>query len=89
MPGEHKSVLRFIYERNTFAQDKYPSANEVGSKLWIMRGNADKLEGYEAYKRKIRKIINTLEAANMLRRNNNKAKYFINQQFGETPDIFN
>lgn len=89
LPGEHKSVLRFIYERNTFAQDKYPSANEVGSKLWIMRGNADKLEGYEAYKRKIRKIINTLEAANMLRRNNNKAKYFINQQFGETPDIFN
>jgi ATP-dependent DNA helicase RecG len=88
LPGEHKSVLRFIYERNTFAEEKYPSANEVGGKLWIMRGNADKLEGYEAYKRKIRKIINSLEAANMLRRDNGKAKYLINQLFGENPDIF-
>ena len=89
LQGEHKSILRFIYERNTFAEEKYPSANEVGGKLWIMRGNADKLEGYEAYKRKVRKIINNLEAAGMLKRNNGKAQYFINQRFGDTPDLFN
>ena len=88
LPGEHKSVLRFIYERNNFAEDKYPSANEVGGKLWIMRGNADKLEGYEAYKRKVRKIINSLEAGGMLKRDEGKAKYLINQRFGETPDLY-
>ena len=88
LPGEHKSVLGFIYERNTFAEDKYPSANEVGGKLWIMRGNADKLEGYEAYKRKVRKIINSLEEGGMLKRNNGKAQYFINQQFGGEPALF-
>jgi len=89
LPSEHKSVLRFIYERNTFAEEKYPSANEVGGKLWIMRGNGDKLEGYEAYKRKVRKIINSLEDGNMLKRDNGKAKYFINKQFKDiNPNLF-
>jgi ATP-dependent DNA helicase RecG len=88
LPGEHKKVLRFIYETNTFAEEKYPSANEVGGKLWIIYGNANKLEGYEAYKRKVRKIINSLEGAGMLKRDNGKAKYFINKQFKETRDLF-
>ena len=89
LPSEHKAIISFIYERNTFAGEKYPSANKVGDKLWILRGNAAKLEGFEAYKRKVRKIINALEKADMLRRVDGKAEYFVNQQFAAQPNIFN
>lgn len=88
LPIEHKSVLQFIYERNTYAEDKFPSANEVGGKLWIIRGNADKLAGYEAYKRKVRLIINSLEAGGMLIRYNEKAKYLVNKHFKIGDDLF-
>ena len=42
---DYKDVLSFIYEKNTFSLNKYPSANEIGGKIWIKKGNASVLEG--------------------------------------------
>ncbi len=83
LSADQRNVLRYVYERNKFATDKYPSANDVGSKLWVMNGNANKLEGYEAYKRKVRKIINNLENGGMIGRYEGKARYFVVEEFKE------
>jgi len=87
LPSDSKEVLSYIYERNHFASKKYPSANEVGSKLWIRKGNADLLEGYEIYKRKVRNIINKLEKAGMLIRHLAKPEYIVNKDFARQ-DLF-
>ncbi|ASU35666.1 ATP-binding protein [Mucilaginibacter xinganensis] len=86
---DYKDVLSFIYERNTYSLDKYPSANEIGSKIWIKKGNAAILEGYEVYKRKVRNIVNKLEKSSFILRNNNKPEYMINVNYKSLGDLFN
>ncbi|HVW15208.1 MAG TPA: RNA-binding domain-containing protein [Mucilaginibacter sp.] len=85
---DYKEVLFFIYERNTYSLDKYPSANEIGSKIWIKRGNANVLEGYEIYKRKVRNIVNKLEKGLFILRNNGKPEYIINPNYKSLKDLF-
>jgi len=85
---DYKDVLSFIYERNTYSLDKYPSANEIGSKIWIKRGNANILEGYEVYKRKVRNIVNKLEKGGVILRNNDKPEYMINPHYKSVSDLF-
>jgi hypothetical protein len=85
---DYKEILSYIYERNYYSQDKFPSANETGSKLWIKKGNTNKLEGYEVYKRKVRHIINNLENNGFLTRNNNKPEYMVNMNYKPPTTFF-
>lgn len=85
---DYKDVLSFIYERNEYSLDKYPSANEIGSKIWIKKGNANILEGYEVYKRKVRNIVNKLEKSQFILRNNNKPEYKINTNYKSEGGLF-
>jgi ATP-dependent DNA helicase RecG len=86
---DYKDVLSFIYERNIYSLLKYPSANEIGSKIWIKKGNANILEGYEVYKRKVRNIVNKLEKGFFILRNDNKPEYRINPSFVTLENLFN
>jgi hypothetical protein len=86
---DYKDVLSFIYERNTYSLYKYPSANEIGSKIWIKKGNANILEGYEVYKRKVRNIVNKLEKGSFIIRNNDKPEYMINPNYATISTLFN
>ncbi|MBC7552476.1 MAG: putative DNA binding domain-containing protein [Taibaiella sp.] len=76
---DYKDVLAYIYERNNFSAQKYPSANDIGTHLWIKMGNVNKLSGFESYKRKIRLIVSKLEkSGNFLTRKMGKPNYVIN-----------
>jgi predicted HTH transcriptional regulator len=85
---DYKEVLSFIFERNNYSKNKFPSANEIGNKLWVKKGNVNKLEGFEVYKRKVRNIVNKLEKSGFLLRNKHKPEYFINVHYGVN-DLFN
>lgn len=88
LPQDYKDVLSFIYERNNYSVYKYPSANEIGGKIWIKKGNANVLEGYEVYKRKVRNIVNKLEKGAFILRNNSKPEYKINQNYKTLGELF-
>jgi predicted HTH transcriptional regulator len=85
---DYKDVLSFIYERNIYSLDKHPSANEIGSKIWVKKGNANVLEGYEIYKRKVRNIVNKLEKNHFIVRNANKPEYLINSDYKVINSLF-
>lgn len=85
---EGKEVLTSIYEFNNYSKEKYPSANIIGNTLWVKAGNANVLNGFEDFKRRIRKIVNQMEKRGIIKRVNNKALYEINSAFVKRPSIY-
>jgi len=85
---EGREVLTSIYEFNNYSKEKYPSANIIGNTLWAKAGNANVLNGFEDFKRRVRKIVNQMEKRGIIKRVNNKALYEINGTFVKRPSIF-
>lgn len=88
LPGVSRDILNCIYEFNTFSEVKYPSANMVGNALWAKSGNALILNGFEDFKRKIRRSISQMEKRGILLRNENKPRYELNVNFVRRPSIY-
>lgn len=85
---EGKEVLTSIYEFNNYSKEKYPSANLIGNTLWAKAGNENVLNGFEDFKRRVRKIVNQMEKRGIIKRVNNKALYEINSAFVKRPSLF-
>jgi ATP-dependent DNA helicase RecG len=85
---EGRDALTAIYEFNNYSKDKYPSANLIGNTLWAKAGNANVLNGYEDFKRRIRKIVNNMEKRGIIKRVDNKPLYMINSNFQKRPSIY-
>ncbi len=78
---DYREVLSFIYERNKYSLDKYPSASDAGTTLWIKKGNATKLEGYERYKRDVRRIVASLEKNKFITKVGGKSEYIVCSEY--------
>lgn len=85
---EGRDVLTSIYEFNNFSKEKFPSANIIGNTLWAKSGNANILNGYEDFKRRVRKFVNQMEKRGILERVDNKPFYRINNDFKKRPSIY-
>jgi len=75
---EGREVLTCIFEFNNYSKERYPSANIIGNTLWAKAGNANVLNGYEDFKRRVRKIVNQMEKRSILTRAEDKPFYKIN-----------
>lgn len=88
---DRKKVLQTIYLFNTYSLDQYPNANKIGNMIWTQEGKANVLEGFEAFKRKIRLSVNAMEKRKIIiviDRHQNRPKYALNSNFNRTPSIF-
>jgi len=87
---EGREVITCIYEFNNYSRekDKYPSANIVGNTLWAKAGNANILNGFEDFKRRVRKLVSQMEKRGLLQRVNGKPLYKINEKFKKRPSIY-
>jgi ATP-dependent DNA helicase RecG len=85
---DYKNVLNLIYEANQFSQNKYLSANKIGNLLWNRKSNEDVIEGFESFKRKIRKIVRKLDKAHFVKRNLDKPEYLINEDYQNNSSLF-
>ncbi len=85
---DYKEILNVIYEANNTSEEQFLSANQIGNILWVRLGNEDIIEGFENYKRKVRKIISQLEESKFIIRKFSKPQYAINDQFGIDGDLF-
>lgn len=88
LSANYQEVLQKVYEYNQFSLIQHPSANQVGNALWIQRGNANVLDGFEAFKRKVRNIISQLNKKKFIVRVEDNPEYRINENFERTPSIF-
>lgn len=85
---EGRDVLTIIYEFNNYSKDKFPSANIIGNTLWNKAGNANILNGYEDFKRRVRRIVSQMEKREIVIRTNGKPFYKINTKFKKRPSIY-
>ncbi len=85
---EGRDVLTCIFEFNLYSKEKYPSANNIGNTLWAKAGNANILNGYEDFKRRVRKLVNQMEKRFIVIRIDNKPFYKINIDFKKRPSIY-
>ena len=85
---EGKEALTAIYEFNNYSKEKHPSANLIGNILWAKAGNANVLNGFEDFKRRIRKIVNNMEKRGIIKRVDSKPLYMINTSFQKRPSIY-
>lgn len=85
---EGRQILTAIYEFNNFSKEKFPSANIIGNSLWAKSGNANNLHGFEDFKRRVRKIVNTIEKRGIINRVDNKPFYEINRSFKRRPSLY-
>jgi hypothetical protein len=88
---DRKQVLQTIYLFNMYSLDKYPNANKIGNMIWAQEGKANVLDGFEAFKRKIRLSVNAMEKRKIITvidRYQNRPKYAINLNFSRRPSIF-
>ncbi len=83
-----REILNSIYEFNIYSETKYPSANMVGNVLWVKAGNADILNGFEAFKRNVRKNIEQMKNRQIILKNEDKPRYEINNSFTRRPSIY-
>ncbi len=81
LPENYKSVLNLLYQHTLFSSKKHLSASEIGNKLWAQMGNANKIEGYESFKRSIRNVVNKLENRKMINRYQDKSLYNLNRHY--------
>jgi len=88
LPMVSRDILSCIYEFNNYSEVKYPSANMVGNTLWAKAGNANILNGFEDFKRKVRNSISQMEKRQILIRNENKPRYELNKSFKRRPSIY-
>lgn len=85
---EGKEVLTSIYEFNNYSKEKYPSANLIGNTLWAKAGNENVLNGFEDFKRRVRKIVNQMDKRRIIKQVDNKKLYEINREFDKRPSLF-
>jgi ATP-dependent DNA helicase RecG len=85
--NDYKDVLNALYQFNNYAHVSAPNANQIGRYLMAMNNPA---MPPDAFQRKIRTIINRLEARNIVvRRQPNKPHYLLNTAFRPETTIFN
>jgi predicted HTH transcriptional regulator len=85
---EAKEILSLIYEFNKYSKDKYPGANIIGNILWTKAGKAATIEGFEAFKRKVRNLVNQLSKSGIILRVKDKPLYQLNTKFKRQPSIY-
>lgn len=85
---ESRDILSCIFEFNKYSKDPYPSANIIGNTLWARAGNANVLEGYDGFKRKVRQLVNQMEKRKIILKEGNKPRYKINDDFVRRPSIY-
>lgn len=80
---DYKKVLNAIYLFSEYSNVHSISANTIGHYLYIHENiNLNDLHKYEQFKRKVRNIINKLEAKEMIvRKTPGKPNYTVNKQF--------
>ena len=88
---DYKEVLESIYQINKYGQDEGVSASLIGNHLYYRNNSSVNLDlkSFGNFKRKIRIIINNLEKAKLIvRKQQNKPDYKINEEFKRIPSIF-
>ena len=80
---DSKEILSLIYEANNFSEERYLSANQIGTILWIRHGNENLIEGFEDFKRKVRYSVSQLEKKKFIVRIHDNPKYMINTKYDE------
>lgn len=85
---EGREVLTCIYEYNKYSQQKYPSANIIGNTLWAKAGNSNILNGFEAFKRRIRLLVEKMVKREIIKKVDNKNQYEINEKFVKRLSIY-
>ncbi len=86
---DYRDILGYVYECNNFSGKPYPSKNMIGNVLWLRMGNANILEGFEDFKRRIRYMVNRLEQKKFLIRYEGKSEFMINNDFQKNASLFN
>lgn len=83
-----KQLLAYIYERNNHpGADKFPNADEIGEKIWLLKGGAGTPVELDMHKKKIKKTLFLMEKNDMLIRI--KAQYRINTGYQVVKNLFN
>lgn len=88
---ERKLVLQIIYLYNIYSTDKYPNANKIGNMIWSLQGKGTILEGFEAFKRKIRLAVNSMEKRGLIKiisKHQNRPQYSLNDKFVRRPSLY-
>lgn len=88
---ERKHILQIVYLYNTYSNDKYPNANKIGNMIWSLQGKAAVLEGFEAFKRKIRLAVNAMEKRGLITiisKHQNRPQYSLNDNFARRPSLY-
>jgi ATP-dependent DNA helicase RecG len=85
---EGREVLTCIYEYNKYSKQKYPSANIIGNTLWAKAGNSNILDGFEAFKRRIRLLVERMVKREIIKKVENKNQYEINESFVKRLSIY-
>ena len=85
---EGRDALTCIYEYNKYSKQKYPSANIIGNTLWAKVGNSNILDGFEAFKRRIRLLVEKMVKREIIKKVDNKNQYEINKDFVKRLSIY-
>jgi ATP-dependent DNA helicase RecG len=88
LPRISRDILNCIYEFNTYSELKYPSANMVGNALWAKAGKANVINGFEDFKRTVRKSVGSMHKRGLLFKNSGKTLYELNKLFSRRPSIW-
>ncbi len=86
---DYKQMLSFIYERNNEEEVKYPDANDISSRLWVIRGEIATPNGYELYQQKVKKILQMMEKTGFIIRYKGRQEYLINTSYELVKNLFN
>ena len=83
-----KQMLAYIYERNNdMGANKFPNADEIGDKLWKLKGGVGSAVELDLHKKKIKKTLFLMEKNDMIIRI--KAQYRLNTGYEVVKNLFN
>ena len=83
-----KQMLAYIYERNMdMGANKFPNADEIGDKLWALKGGIGSAIELDLHKKKVKKTLFLMEKNDMIIRI--KATYRLNTGYEVVKNLFN